>query len=248
MASLPMNVLTGAARTIVDFALPPRCAGCSEVIEDVHAFCGPCWSKVEWLGQSGCEQCGLPLEGTQATTCARCLAEPPTIERMRAATAYGDLTRSVALRLKYGRKVALARTMARYMAPLREPNDASPLVVPVPLHRWRLWGRGFNQAGLVAAELGRRWDLPVEQAMLKRVKRTAPLKGMSLAQRRQTVGTAFAVAPGTDLRGRSIILVDDVMTTGSTAEGCAKALRKAGAGRIELICWTRVVRHSHLMR
>ena len=91
-------------------------------------------------------------------------------------------------------------------------------------------------------------SLPVEQAMLKRVKRTAPLKGMSLAQRRQAVGTAFAVAPGTDLHGRSIILVDDVMTTGSTAEGCAKALRKAGAGRIELICWTRVVRPSHLMR
>ena len=88
------------------------------MIEEVGAFCPACWGQMEWLGNAGCHRCGLPLAGTEIEMCARCLADPPKLDRMRAAVAYDDLPRSIALRLKYGRKVALARTMARYMAPL----------------------------------------------------------------------------------------------------------------------------------
>ena len=203
---------------------------------------------MEWLGNDGCQRCGLPLSGTEADTCGRCLADPPKLDRIRAAVAYDELPRSIALNLKYGRKVGLSRTMARYMAPLRGEWDDETLVVPVPLHRWRLWNRGFNQSVLVARELAGRWQLPVQCDALRRVRRTQPLKGMSHQQRRKAVAGAFRGSGGKPLAGKTVVLIDDVLTSGSTAEACARALRKAGAARVELICWARVVRPAQLMR
>ncbi len=174
-------------------------------------------------------------------------AMPCQLDRIRAATAYDDATRSIVLKLKYGRKVALAQTMARYMAPLR-PGGVDAIIVPVPLHRWRLWSRGFNQSALVARELARRWGSESAPRLLERNRRTPPLKGMNWSERERTVRGAFDVAGARRLDGKTFILIDDVLTTGSTAEACAKALRKAGAARIELICWTRVVRGTDIMR
>ena len=232
---------------LLDFALPPRCAGCGAIVGEVHSFCADCWRQIEFLGAGGCRTCGLPLQATEAEDCAICLAIPPRIRRTRAAVAYDDLSRSLVLRLKYGRKVAVARTMARYMAPLvGDRPDA--LLVPVPLHRTRLWQRGFNQSAIVARELARTTGVAMGCGVLRRVKRTPPLKGMSHVQRRRSVAGAFKVADPVLLKGRTVILVDDVITTGSTANACARALLRAGAAEIEMIGWARVVRPSQLMR
>ena len=239
--------LRTGARWALDFALPPRCAGCGTIVADVHSFCPECWMQVEFLGNSGCSTCGLPLQSTEQTTCVLCLARPPRISRTRAAVAYDELSRSLAIRLKYGRKVAVARTMAHYMAPLVE-GAADAVLVPVPLHRTRLWSRGFNQSALVARELGRRLRLPSDSLLLKRIRRTPPLKGMSPLQRRKTVAGAFRVRDRKALAGKTVILVDDVLTTGSTAEACARVLKRAGAARVELVSWARVVKPSQLMR
>lgn len=246
--SMVGNVIRTCSRWALDFALPPRCAGCGTIVEDVHSFCTDCWTKVEFLGESGCRTCGLPLEATEAETCGVCLAKPPRIARTRAAVAYGDLTRSLAIRLKYGRKVAIARTMARYMAPLVRSEKNDPILVPVPLHRTRLWSRGFNQSALVARELSRQLKFRADPLVLRRLRRTPPLKGMSSHQRRKTVAGAFKIADKSAVAGRTVILIDDVLTTGSTAEACARALQRAGASRVELITWARVVRPSQLMR
>jgi len=232
---------------MLDFALPPRCAGCAEVIDEVDGFCARCWSEVNWIGVGGCRICGIPLEATEADECGGCLAAPPPLDRMRAAVAYGDVPRTIALRLKYGRKIALARTMARFMAPLRGVPSGDEMVVPVPLHRWRLWSREFNQSALVAAELGRRWQLPVEPLALRRARATPPLKGMSHGQRRSAVAGHSRSIPSMTSRGGGS-WIDYVLTSGSTAEACAKALRKAGARRVELISWARVVRPAHVVR
>ena len=233
---------------LLDFALPPRCAGCGTIVSDVHSFCPDCWKRIEFLGSAGCMTCGTPLQATDAENCAVCLAKPPRIKRTRAAVVYDDLTRSLALRLKYGRKVAIAKTMARYMAPLLGTQPDGALLVPVPLHRGRLWQRGFNQAAIVARELSRHTGIQSDATLLKRVRRTPPLKGMSLQQRRRAVAGAFRVGDRLAVNGRTVILVDDVLTTGSTANACARELRRAGAARVELISWARVVRPSHLMR
>jgi ComF family protein len=137
--------------------------------------------------------------------------------------------------------------MAHFMAPLVKPGGEA-ILVPVPLHRTRLWARGFNQSALIARELSRRLKIAVDPLLLRRTRRTPPLKGMSPRQRRKTVAGAFRVANKATVAGKTVILVDDVLTTGSTAEACARVLKRAGAARVELVSWARVVKPSQLMR
>ena len=234
-------------RSVLDFTLPPRCGGCGTIVDDVDSFCADCWKQLEFLGAGGCSRCGLPLKATDIETCAVCLAKPPRLDRIRAAVAYGDISRSITMRLKYGRKVALARTMSRYMQPLLGDLPGDTVFVPVPLHRSRLWRRGFNQSAIVARELSRRTGYGVEIDALKRVRATPPLKGLNMLQRRRTVAGAFRTNRQAELRGRNIVLVDDVLTTGSTANACARVLKRAGAARVDLVSWARVIRPSQLV-
>lgn len=202
---------------------------------------------MNWCGQSGCEVCGLPLEATDAETCGRCLAQPPRIARARAAVEYGDVARALVMKLKYGRKVGAAATMAAFMAPLAEVRDDT-LLVPVPLHRWRLWSRGFNQSALIAGELSAKLGVEHRRDALRRTRRTRPLKGMGVTQRQREVARAFEVADRSAIAGRHVVLVDDVLTSGSTSDACAKVLLKGGAARVDLLCFARVVRPSLLAR
>lgn len=244
-----MQITSAAAclfRLLVDFALPPRCGGCGTIVDEVDSFCADCWRKLHFLGPGGCSRCGLPLQGTDIDTCGACLARPPRLDRIRAAVAYDDISRVIAMRLKYGRKVALARTMSRYMQPLVGELPDEALLVPVPLHRYRLWNRGFNQSAIVARELSRRTGLPVALDVLRRVRSTPPLKGLNARQRWRTVAGAFRADGSAELRGRTVVLIDDVLTTGSTANACARALKKAGVARVDLISWARVVGPSQI--
>lgn len=132
------------------------------------------------------------------------------------------------------------------MAPLVK-GDPDSLLVPVPLHRTRLWNRGFNQAALVARALSKRLNIRSNALALRRTRRTPALRGMSPLQRRKTVAGAFKVLDKAAVAGKTVILVDDVLTTGSTADSCARALKRAGAARVELVSWARVVKASQLM-
>ena len=237
------SILKGAVRPALDYALPPRCPGCGVIVEADDAFCLTCWSGMRFLGEPGCARCGVPFEHERGgeAACGACLADPPPFDSARAVLAYGDIARKVALKLKYGRRVGLARLVARHMARRLPALDAPPLIVPVPLHRWRLWWRGFNQSALIAEHLGKACGLPVDKHALLRVRATQPLRSMQARQRAKAVAGAFALAKGHELKGRAVLLIDDVHTSGATAAACARVLKRAGASSVHLLCWARAL-------
>ena len=234
-----------ALKPVLDFALPPRCPGCGTVTGAPHRFCLDCWSALTFLGDPCCARCALPFdyESGPGVLCGACLAEPPGFERLRAAVAYGEISRKVALKLKYGGRPGVAETMARFMARHLAAGEGT-IVTPVPLHRWRIWRRGYNQSALIATALARNAGLETRLDLIRRVKRTPPLRGMGPRERRDAVRGAFRVEPQDRdaVKGRTVLLVDDVYTSGATANACAGALRRAGAARIEVLCWARVVK------
>jgi len=238
-------IVSGAANAILDFALPPRCPGCGAITTRQHSFCLTCWNGLDFLGEPCCARCGLPFAYSQGDgiECGACLRDPPAFDRLRAAVAYGTVARRVALKLKYGRRPGVARTLARFMERHAAAPDSGALIVPVPLHRWRIWKRGYNQAALIAAALAKRTGCALELDLLRRVKATPSMRGLGRRERATIVRGAFAVpAERRDrLSGRNIVLVDDVYTSGATANACARALKRAGAAKVDIICWARVV-------
>ncbi|MGA9581408.1 MAG: ComF family protein [Allosphingosinicella sp.] len=234
-----------ALRRTLDFALPPRCPGCGAITGEPHRFCLDCWRSLHFLGEPCCARCGLPFaypaEGE--AECGSCLADPPPFDRLRAAVAYGEVSRRVALKLKYSGRPGLAETLAHFMTRHICPGEGDVLLVPVPLHRWRIWKRGYNQAALIASALSRRTGLPAGLDLLSRIRATPPLKGLGRRERRLAVRGAFKVPPRarSALAGRRVLLVDDVYTSGATAAACARALKRGGAASVEILCWARVV-------
>lgn len=200
-----------------DFALPPRCPACDAIVDADHRFCAACWGTLRFLDRND-------GEGASAY----------------AAVAYGDVARTVALRLKYGGRGALAVTMARLM---RRVAPAADLLVPVPLHRWRLWSRGFNQAALIADALARETGVRVDRLVLTRAVATPFLRGLGRAERARAVRHAFAIDPARApvIVGQRVLLIDDVHTSGATSEACAACLRRAGAASVAALCWARVL-------
>lgn len=231
----------GAVRHVVDFALPPRCPGCGAVTQEAHRFCLDCWQKLTFLGEPCCARCGLPFEYSsgEGVECGQCLSNPPAYDRLRAAVAYGEIARAVALKLKYGGRPGVAATLADFMQRHLAGEEQGAVLAPVPLHRWRIWRRGYNQSALIASALARRTGLPVQLDLLARVKATPPLRGLGRRERALAVRGAFRANEAA--RGRTVILVDDVHTSGATANACAKALKRSGATRVNIICWARVV-------
>ena len=248
-----LRFLRGAGRAIVDYALPPRCSACGTIVGADRQFCLDCWSGLHFLDGPACIRCSIPLPLAQPAgdlECGACLADPPPFDGAPAAVAYGAAARTVALRLKYGRRLGHARLMAGLMLrPLRrlcesgEAPGAAPLLVPVPLHRWRLWSRGFNQAGLVTDELARLSGFARDPDLLLRKKATPSLRGKGRRERERVVAGAFALAADAKSRaaGRHLILIDDVHASGATLRAAARLLRRSGAARISALTWARVV-------
>jgi len=228
---------------IAELALPPRCPGCGAITPADHRFCPACWTSLRFLGPPWCAGCHIPFEFDrgEGARCAACLADPPPHDGIRAAVAYGEVARGVALKLKYSGRLACAATMARAMGRLMP--EGADLLVPVPLHRWRLWSRGYNQAGLIAAALARAHAVPFAPDLLRRVKATPVLRGLGARARAKAVAGAFALAPDARamLAGKTVVLVDDVHTSGATANACARLLKRGGAAKVILLCWARVL-------
>ncbi|HYE51753.1 MAG TPA: ComF family protein [Azospirillaceae bacterium] len=249
--AFPFPALRAGLARALDLLLPPRCLGCGVDVERTGALCPDCWKRMAFIARPHCERCGLPFEFEAPDTalCGGCAAVPPAYGRCRAVLAYDDASRPLLLAFKHGDRTDAAAAfgpwLARAGAELLKDAD---LLVPVPLHRWRLFARRYNQAALLARAAGRAAGVAAAPDLLLRRRRTPSQGGLSRAGRARNVAGAFAVRPGRDalVRGARIVLVDDVYTTGATAEECARVLLRAGAARVDVLALARVVRPETL--
>lgn len=234
-----------ALSPLVDLVFPPRCPLCGEAISSQNGLCLSCWSELAIPGAPACDRCGRPFppEIRDGATCTPCLAHPPRHDGIAAATLYNDTSRKLVLAFKHGGKVALASMMARLMAARLDFADEEWLVVPVPLHRWRLWRRGYNQAAVLAKAIAQQTGGRLEVDALIRRKATPSLGGMGARARAQALSGAIGInaARAQALKGANVVLVDDVLTSGATSDACVRALKKAGAGRVVIACFARVM-------
>lgn len=231
---------------LLDLVYPPRCPSCGEGLAVQEGLCAGCWGELVFPGEPCCALCQRPFGTEQAvagTICAPCLASRPQHDGIAAGTLYNDGSRKLVLAFKHGRRIALARFLARMIAARLPELEGEWLVVPVPLHRWRLWHRGFNQSALLAGEIARIRSQRLLVDALVRRKPTPPLGGLGRAARGRALSGAIAVNPRRQprLAGANVILVDDVMTSGATSDACVRVLKRAGAQRVIVACFARVL-------
>jgi ComF family protein len=243
-SSAGLRALLGAA---VDAVLPRQCLSCRTEISGPGGLCGDCWSGLNFIAAPYCACCGYPFGhdiGADAL-CAACAAARPAFSRARAALVYDEHSRPPLLAFKHGDRLAgtdaFAGWLIRAGAELLEGAD---LLAPVPLHRWRLLRRRYNQAALLGAAVARCAGIAHGPDLLVRVRATPSQGGLGRLGRVRNVTGAFRVHPrhAASVRGKNVVVIDDVLTTGATASACARALQRSGASRVDVLTLARVVR------
>jgi ComF family protein len=238
------DAVRAALRAGLDLALPRLCAACREPVEG-PGLCPACWSKLSFIRRPYCERLGVPFvyDPGPGILSMEAIADPPAYNRARAAVRFDEISRALVHALKYGDRLDLAPMMGRWIGhaggELLAQADA---LVPVPLHWRRLWARRFNQSAMLAAAVSAASGVPVAGAALKRVKATAQQVGLSRPERAANIQGAFRVPDESKpaIIGRRLVLIDDVLTSGATVEGCARALLRAGAANVDVLVFARV--------
>lgn len=231
---------------LVDLIYPPRCPLCGEGIGAQNGLCQTCWGELDFPADPACRGCQRPLAAEQVSEgalCGICLSRPPRHDGVVAGTLYTDAARKLVLSFKNGRRIGLAPMLARLISARLPDLEGDWIAVPVPLHRWRLWYRGFNQSALLAKELAKLRGFEVIVDGLVRRKQTTKLGHLGKAARAQMLAGAIEANASRSkaLDGAQVLLVDDVMTSGATTDACIAALREAGARKIMIACFSRVI-------
>lgn len=229
---------------------PPQCIACDALTEAEHGLCGSCWSRTAFISGAICDTCGVPLMGDdhgEILQCDDCMQIARPWSRGRAVFLYQDVGRQLVLSLKHGDRLDLAWPAAGWMAQrvagMLEPDA---MIVPVPLHWSRLIRRKYNQAAVLAQDIGRRTGHTVLVDGLVRTGRTKPLDGHSRDARFAALTHVIAPHPkrGGLMAGRQVLLVDDVMTSGATLAACAEAALQAGAADVLTVTLARVTKDA----
>ena len=237
--------LRRAGAGLLDVVYPPHCMACRAPIQGQRGLCAACWGGMRLIERPYCERLGTPFAQDlgPGLVSPAAIAHPPAYGRARAVACFDDgPVRSLIHNLKYGDRPDYARVLGRWMA--RAGGDLladADCIVPVPLHRSRLWTRRYNQAALLAQAVGRVAGSPVLLQALERVKATASQVGLTRSARAANIQGAFRVAVPSPVQGARVVLVDDVLTTGSTANAAARMLLRGGAASVDLLVFAQVV-------
>ena len=235
---------------LIDLVFPPRCPLCGDALAQQGGLCAACWTQLAVPGEPACSLCQRPLPDSLVREgeplCAPCMASPPRHAGIAAATLYNQAARDLVLAFKRGKRIALADLLARLIMQRLPQLEGEWLIVPVPLHRWRLWERGFNQSALLGARIARATGQPLVVDALVRTRRTPTLGGLGKRARADALRGAITPHPrrAARLKGASVMLVDDVMTSGATTDACISALRKAGAVQVRIACFARALEEA----
>ncbi|MGZ9103973.1 MAG: double zinc ribbon domain-containing protein, partial [Rhodoplanes sp.] len=231
----------------LDVLMPPQCLCCGRIVEKAQTLCPACWPRLHFIDGPRCAVCGVPFEVDlgEGAICGECARSRPPYGRARAVLVYDDGSKPLILKFKQGDRgeaaVAYGHWMARAGAEILADAD---LLVPVPLHWTRLFARRYNQAALLAYAVGRLSGVSVAPDLLVRRKRTPKLGTLGPSARRRAVQSAIAIHPRQRhrLRGRRVVVIDDVHTTGATLAACVRVLLAAGAGNVDVLTLARTVR------
>ena len=247
------GLLATALGSLADLLPPPVCIVCRTRIGNHGLVCGACFAEIDFIAAPLCERLGVPLPyetGDGPNLSASAIANPPAYDRARAAARYSATMRDLIQSFKYRDRHEGLPLFGRWLIKAgHELLADADLIVPVPLYRSRLWSRRFNQSALLAQEAGRLSGVPVDCFVLKRVRATASQVGLTAKQRKRNVAGAFKIDPAGKerIRGKRVIVVDDVVTTGATVEACAKTLKRAGAAHVDVLALARTVEPAAFM-
>jgi ComF family protein len=236
-------VFKSSLKAILDFFLPGFCLFCQAPVTlgSASLACSQCLGEIALIPQPYCTCCGAPFRAAAGLEhlCQDCLTNPPPFTRARAVAFYDGAVLAAIHRLKYQRQLIFAKFLGQLLtaSPVAQLVDTADLLVPVPLHPQRLRGRGFNQALLLAQTFP---EVPLAREILVRRRPTLPQVTLNPQERQSNVKGAFLVPDQAALAGKTVLLVDDVYTTGATVKECARALRKAGAENVEVLTVARV--------
>lgn len=232
-------------RYALNLLLPPRCVATGEIVEAQGLISAQSWVEIDFISDPCCAQCGLPFPydvGAEAL-CGACLEDPPLFSKARAAVVYNDSSRKLILRFKHGDRLQSVDTFATWM--IRAGADiihTADVIVPVPLHRSRLWRRRYNQSALLAQAIGKRRGIACCVDALARTRPTPPQKGLGRRGRKENVRKAFQIRRPQDVKDKCVLLIDDVFTSGATLNECARVLKSAGAKDVIVLALARVTR------
>lgn len=238
--------LRAGLQAAIAIVYPPVCVACQAATGEAQALCAVCWSGLPLIERPYCERLGTPfaIDLGPGLLSPAAIADPPVFDRARAACRFDGTARELVHRLKYGDRTELALTLGRMMAQAgHELLGEAEIVAPIPLHRSRLWSRRFNQAAALADVIARQAGRPLAPMLLARVRRTRRQIGLSRSQRADNLQGAFRVPQATrpQVEGRRVLLIDDVLTTGATANAAARALLRAGARAVDVLTFARTV-------
>ena len=236
-------------RLALNTLLPMECMGCSQPLTDnpVPFFCRSCWDEIRPLTGPVCPRCGYPFPSELSLTyspthlCGECRHHKPAFTQARSLFTYEGVMRKAIHLLKYQGKVSLVPHLTTLMNAAWQPIPNLDLVLPVPLHPARLKDREFNQALLLADQLAKEFHIPVSFRNLRRGRVTPAQTNISRKARRKNLRRTFFLKAPQDIKGQRVLLVDDVLTTGTTVNECAKALRKAGSSDVYVVTLARTL-------
>lgn len=241
-----MDALRQSLRSGVEILFPATCIGCRVQVSQPGTLCPECWSQLRFIEKPYCRVLGSPFNHDfgEDFMCAEAIADPPPFRRLRSAVLHHGAAQRMVVSLKFHDRTDLAPWMARWMqragAELLEDCD---VVVPVPLHRWRMWQRRFNQSAELARSLAKNNSCTYAPEALKRVRSTQQQVGLGLKERRRNVDGAFRVPKEREIlvRGRRVLLIDDVYTTGATVKAATRGLLRGGATSVDVLTFSRVL-------